>query len=86
MRLEKFMESIEKRLEAVEQRLDNNLVMANAMPPNLANGLGGGMPGQQAVLDSRMNNVEARLNAMETRGLDMPLDDVDSRMLSSGVM
>ncbi|ERT01255.1 hypothetical protein HMPREF1624_02497 [Sporothrix schenckii ATCC 58251] len=85
-RLDKFMESIEKRLEAVEQRLNNNLVMANAMPPNLANGLGGGMPGQQAVLDSRLNNVEARLNAMETRGLDMPLDDVDSRMLSTGVM
>lgn len=86
MRLEKFMESIEKRLEAVEQRLNNNLVMANALPPNLANGLGGGMPGQQAVMDSRLNNVEARLNAMETRGLDMPLDDVDSRMLSTGVM
>ncbi|CAK7203939.1 hypothetical protein SEUCBS139899_006689 [Sporothrix eucalyptigena] len=81
--LNRLMESFDKRLEALEQRINGNLVMANAMQPNLANGLGGGMPGQPTVLDNRMNNVEARLNALETRGLDMPLDDVDSRMLSS---
>ncbi|CAK7263317.1 hypothetical protein SEPCBS57363_000516 [Sporothrix epigloea] len=81
--LSRFMDSVEKRLDAIEQSLNGSIVMANAMQPQLGNGLGGGMPGQPTVLDSRLNNVEARMNALETRGLDMPLDDVDSRMLSS---
>lgn len=87
MRMDKIMENFEKRLDSLEQRMNGAMgVMATAMPPSLTNGLGGGMPGQPTVMDNRLNNVEARLNAMETRGLDMPLDDVDSRMLSSGVM
>ncbi|CAK7244646.1 MAG: hypothetical protein STHCBS139747_006190 [Sporothrix thermara] len=82
--LNRFMESVEKRLDAIEQRINNsNIVMANAMQPQLTNGLGGGMPGQPTVLDNRLSNVEARMNALETRALDMPLDDVDSRMLTS---
>lgn len=86
LRIDKIMEILEKRLDAVEQRVNSIGAIANTMPTNLSSGLGGGMTGNPNVIDNRLNNVEARLSAMEARGLDMPLDDVDSRILASGVM
>ncbi|EFX02137.1 hypothetical protein CMQ_2186 [Grosmannia clavigera kw1407] len=85
-RFDKMIDNLEKRLEAMEQRMDGMGALAAAMPPNLGNGLGNGMSNAPNVIDGRLSNVEARLNAMEGRGLEMPLDDVDSRILSTGVM
>ncbi|OAA61134.1 Transcription factor, FAR1-related protein [Niveomyces insectorum RCEF 264] len=86
VRFDKIIDKLEKRLETVEQRLNGVGALANAMPPNLGNGLGNSMTNGPNVIDSRLNNVEARLNAMETRSLEMPLDDVESRILSTGVL
>lgn len=85
-RFDKVIDNLEKRLEAVEHRMNGMGPMAGTIPPNMGNGMGNGMGNAPNVMDSRLNNVEARLNAMEARGLEMPLDDVDSRILSSGVM
>ncbi|TPX14809.1 uncharacterized protein E0L32_005204 [Thyridium curvatum] len=91
--------NLEKRMDALDAVMSARLGLAGmgAPPPGMPNGVGGpgpgGMPGDPSgVMDSRLNGMEARMSAMEQRmgsgmnGMEMPMDDVETRLLSSTVM
>jgi len=81
-------DGLEKRMETMEQRAAMMGNMGSSLPPPMGSNLGTGMGNGPAVVENRLTNVEARMNAMESRvsGLDMPIDEVESRLLSSSVL
>lgn len=86
--LETRLDGLEKRLEAMEQSQNNrNIMSAMANPP---------LDSRLTNMDtSRMNNMDARVGAMEradmmnrANGMDhmTGMDDVEARLLSTSVM
>ncbi|KAK3313764.1 hypothetical protein B0H66DRAFT_360520 [Apodospora peruviana] len=94
------LEMIEKRLEALENGR-SAMLGGNGVPPmgtpnmptaNMGGGLSngpltnGGM-GSNSIVDSRLNNMDARMNSMEGRGMDaLPMMDDDSSRLAMMVV
>jgi hypothetical protein len=93
------LENMEKRMESLEQggrgMLANGPPLHPALgtpglPAGLSNGgmTNGGLGGLGTVDGHRLNSVEARLSQLEQqqRGMDLPMDDVDSRLLAQSVI
>lgn len=74
-RIEARLDNLEKRFDAFEQSHQQgvavNRVQMMGAPPN--------------VVDGRLNNIEVRMNAMESRAtvMEMPMDDVETRLLGA---